>query len=195
MSEAVPSRAFTDVYEEYASLEQGVRAEIIDGVLEVQPRPSWSHGHVAAEMAFDIAGSRRGPPGTPPSWKFLVEPELWLGPDVIVPDVAGWRFERFPFNVTQGSAVAPDWIAEVLSPSTARRDRGPKLHIYRQAGVRHVWLVDPALETVEIFRLSAEGYTLVCVITDSERTAMEPFDDVEFEVERWWYKAPAEPGV
>ena len=72
------------------------------------------------------------------------EPELHLGSHVVVPDLAAWRRERLPaLPDTAWIEVAPDWVCEVLSPSTERYDRGEKRAIYADAGVRHVWHIDP----------------------------------------------------
>ena len=67
----------------------------------------------------------------------LVEPELHFGNDVLVPDLAGWRRERLPTLPADAyMTLAPDWICEVLSPSTETLDRDKKLHIYAREGVR-----------------------------------------------------------
>lgn len=76
----------------------------------------------------------------------LREPELHLGPDVFVPDLAGWRRERMPEVPVDLPyfVLPPDWACEVLSPSTAAFDRGRKLFSYAREEVRHVWIIEPA---------------------------------------------------
>lgn len=73
----------------------------------------------------------------------MYEPEPRLKDDVLVPDLAAWRRERLP-SAPSGEypAVAPDWVCEVLSPSTAKIDRTKKLVIYAREKVCHAWLVD-----------------------------------------------------
>ena len=87
---------------------------------------------------------------------FRDEPELHLGTDVLVPDLAGWRTERAIWP--RGTAyidVAPDWVCEVLSPSTEAFDRAEKMPAYAQYGVKHAWLVDPENQSLEVYELSA----------------------------------------
>lgn len=83
--------------------------------------------------------------GGPGGWIILDEPELHLHGDILVPDIAGWRRERMP-ALPEGSAfdLAPDWVCEVLSPSTASIDRTEKLPIYARERLAHVWSVDAA---------------------------------------------------
>jgi Uma2 family endonuclease len=122
-------------------------------------------------------------------WWILHEPELHLGlePDIVVPDLAGWRVERLPeypdgpFNV-----IPPDWACEVLSESTRRLDRVDKMRLYARELVPHVWLVDPRARTVEVFRLDGESYRLVAAHSDEERPQLEPFDAIELELAALW---------
>ena len=80
----------------------------------------------------------------------------------MVPDIAGWRRERMPrLPTTSFFELPPDWLCEVLSPSTARVDRAKKMRHYATARVQHVWLLDPLATTLEVFRLEAAGWLLV----------------------------------
>ncbi len=75
-------------------------------------------------------------------------------PNVLVPDWAGWRRSRMPrLPDTAYFPLAPDWICEIISPSTASLDRVKKLAIYAREGVAHAWLVDPIARTLEVLRL------------------------------------------
>jgi Uma2 family endonuclease len=126
---------------------------------------------------------RDGPGG----WFVLDEPELHLGEDVLVPDVAGWRRERMPrVPRTAAFTLAPDWVCEVLSPSTMAWDRAAKLPVYAREGVRHVWLVDPEARTLEVFRLAGELYTLLVTHAGPARVRAEPFDAIELELALLW---------
>ncbi|HJK96802.1 MAG TPA: Uma2 family endonuclease [Polyangiaceae bacterium LLY-WYZ-14_1] len=89
--------------------------------------------------------------------------------------------------------LAPGWGCEVLSRSTALRDRTLKLPIFAREGVRHVWLVSPEERTVEVLRLDGEGYRLVTVAGADQRARLEPFDAVEVELRALWIGAAAEP--
>ena len=107
--------------------------------------------------------------GGPGGWRILFEPELHLGNDVAVPDVAGWRRERMPALPERAYwTEAPDWLCEVLSPSTAAIDRAKKLAIYARERVAHVWLVDPVARTLEILRLGAGRWTIVSIFTERD---------------------------
>src|SRR5437867_815218 len=142
-------------------------AEIIDGELIVSPRPASPHAHAATVIGIDVGGPfhrRPGDPAGPGGWWLLLEPELHLGEDVLVPDWAGWRRERLPvFPDTPAFTQAPDWVCEVISPSTGRIDRGRKMRIYARDGVAHLWFVEPQLETLEIYRLEAGRWVVLAV--------------------------------
>ena len=104
-----------------------------------------------------------------------------------MPDIAGWRKSRLPILPREAFfTLAPDWICEVLSPSTARFDRLKKLNVFAREGVGHAWLVDPALETLEVFRLHEGHWLLVLTAGGFDKVRAEPFDAVEIELEGLW---------
>lgn len=115
------------------------------------------------------------------------EPELHLGADVLVPDLAGWRIERMP-QVPNVAAftLAPDWVCEVVSPSTARIDRVRKMRIYARERVPHLWLLDPLAQTLEVFRLAGEHWLRESAHSGDEVVRAQPFDAVELAINRWW---------
>ena len=109
-------------------------AEILDGELFTSPRPASPHAQASSVLrgVLDPFARRIGGPGGPGGWWLLFEPELHLGADILVPDLAGWRRERMP--VLQHVAyfeLAPDWVCEVVSPATARVDRVRKVPTMR----------------------------------------------------------------
>ena len=117
----------------------------------------------------------------------LIEPELHFGSDVLVPDVAGWRRARLPEVPAEAHlTLAPDWICEVLSPSTEPLDRGKKLRIYAREGVGHAWLVDPLAHTLEVMSLKAGGWTQIRKYEDIARVRAAPFDAIELELRKLW---------
>jgi Uma2 family endonuclease len=120
----------------------------------------------------------------------LDEPELHLGPDVVVPDIAGWRRDRMPeLPVEQAYfTLAPDWLAEVQSPSTAALDRGRKLPLYARQRVGHVWMVEPVAQTLEVLRLDGDSYRIVMVATGADRVRAEPFDAIELDLSILWMR-------
>jgi Uma2 family endonuclease len=117
----------------------------------------------------------------------LDEPELHLGEDIVVPDLSGWRRERMPELPDEPYAtLAPDWICEVLSKSTEAFDRSDKLPLYVREQVKHVWLVDPDVKTLEIFRLEGANYVLVATHTSAAHVREEPFDAIELQLDLLW---------
>ena len=96
---------------------------------------------------------------------FAIEPELHLGPDVLVPDLAGWRRERMgEYPDAPAIELAPDWVCELLSPGTRRFDLTEKRALYGAQGVGHLWLVDPEAQTLEAFELRAGAWVLVAAL-------------------------------
>ncbi|MDO9021227.1 MAG: Uma2 family endonuclease [Myxococcales bacterium] len=179
-----------DVVEGYRNAPETMVAEIIDGKLSLMPRPRLGHARSAGRLGADLDGpfdrGRDGPGG----WVILPEPELRLGPlpDVLVPDLAGWRRERLPVGFIEGAfaSVAPDWCCEVLSPSTEKVDRGRKLAIYHREGVGHVWLVSPVLRSVEVYRRADIGWLLVATFEGNDVVRAEPFDAVPLDLAGLW---------
>lgn len=178
-------------YADILALPQHVVGEIIDGELHVSPRPAPRHAVVATDVTVAIGkgfGGRAGGGDTPGGWWILAEPELHLGRDVLVPDIAGWRRERMPrIPDTAWFELAPDWVCEVLSPSTGRRDRIQKSRIYRRVGVPWMWLIDPLQQTVEVYRGDGEHWVQEGVWGGDDKEAkMPPFDAVAMDLARWW---------
>lgn len=164
-------------------------AELIDGVLFVSPRPATAHAHTASELGADLIPAFHGlaPRSGPGGWWILPEPELHFGDDVLVPDLAGWRHARVPVlrNVA-AMTVVPDWLCEIVSPSSIRHDRIRKLRRYATAGVAAVWLIDPLARTLEAFRLEHGRWGLTASHADVEVVRVEPFEAVEIALSRWW---------
>ncbi len=169
------------------ALPDHVVGEIVGGELHVQPRPAARHG-----MAASALGGELGPPftrgrGGPGGWILLDEPELHLEADVVVPDLAGWRRERMPeLPDVAFFELAPDWVCEVLSPSTARFDRHEKRAVCARAGVPWIWWVDPGAELLEVLELDGDSYRLRATHAGDVRVRAEPFAAVEVEFGALW---------
>lgn len=180
-------------YEDLLKVPDHLVAEIVGGELHATPRPA--PRHAAASSGLD--GALHGPfdrgRGGPGGWRILFEPELHLGPDILVPDLAGWRRERLPaLPETAYFAIAPDWICEVVSPSTAAFDRVQKLAVYAREQVRHAWLVDPLAQTLEVLRLEGSRWLIVGTWAGTSSVRGEPFDALEWDLTLLWDEpAPA----
>lgn len=186
MSGSGPKRPAT--YEDLLEVPDNLVAEIVDGELVTSPRPAIRHAAASSvlQSAVFSAFDRRGG-GTPGGWVILFEPELHIVGQILVPDIAGWRHESMPMLPDAAFIdVAPDWVCEVLSPSTAALDRTRKMHHYARAGVSHLWLLDPQPETLEVFRLDGGSWRLVTSVAGVVRIAAEPFEALEMDLGRVW---------
>jgi Uma2 family endonuclease len=168
-------------YADLAAVPSHRVAEIVDGALESHPRPAPRHALAASSMGVELSNSFHSGRGGPGGWIIIDEPEIHLGPHIVVPDLSGWRRERLErLPDTPYFEVAPDWICEILSPSTSRLDRGPKRRIYAEYGISFLWLLDPDEQVLEAFRLVDKQWTLVGTVTGGADVALEPFDAVSF---------------
>ena len=114
---------------------------------------------------------------------------LFPGDRLLVPDLAGWRVDRVPKLPNENPMpILPDWCCEVLSPSTARKDRTKKLPIYARAGVPWVWIVDPIARTIEVFQTVNERPSLFACSDDGEKPPLPPFE-ASLDTSTWWLDA------
>jgi Uma2 family endonuclease len=187
VSQPVPARQPAS-YDDLLRVPDHLVAEILGGELVTTPRLSAPHAYTAFRLSATIGvpfGEGRGGPG---GWIFLFEPELHLHDDVVVPDVAAWRRERLPaLPDVPFLTLAPDWVCEILSPSTERIDRLQKLKIYNREAVAHVWLINPLQRTLEALRLEQGKWIVAATHGGDESTVVvEPFDAVALELARLW---------
>jgi Uma2 family endonuclease len=174
-------------YEDLLAVPDLLVAELIDGTLITSPRPAARHARASSSLGGELYGPFDRGRGGPGGWILLDEPELHLHGDVLVPDLAGWRRARMP-ELPDAAAfeLSPDWVCEVLSPSTAAVDRAEKMPIYAREQVLHLWLVDPIAQTLEAYGLEGDRWTLLGTWRDDARVRVEPFAALELELERLW---------
>lgn len=166
-------------------------AEILFGRLVTHPRPAPRHAEVHFSLGGVLAGPFRNGIGGPGGWRFLTEPELHLGDDVAVSELAAWRIERLPeLPDTAFINLAPDWVCEVLSPSTEKYDRGDKREIYAEAGIKYLWLIDPRIELLEVFELINGHWSLRKSATGDAPVRAAPFEAIEFPLRLLWPLGP-----
>jgi len=153
-------------------------AEVLFGVLYTHPRPAAKHTRAASSLGGELHGPFDRGRGGPGGWVILDEPELHLGEDIIVPDLAGWRRER-------------------ISESTKSIDCTDKMTIWARERVPHVWLLDPVARTLEVFRARRKSskkkrerkhgdWTLVDAWRDDARVRAEPFEALSLHLESLW---------
>ena len=181
------SRARPAVYADIEALPPHVVGEILFGVLHTHPRPAPRHARATVRLLGELYTPFDRDHTGPGGWVFLDEPELHLGPHIVVPDIAGWRRERMPeLPDTAYLPTAPDWLCEVLSPSTQRYDRTDKLAIYAECGVRHCWCADPIAQTMEVFALTGGKWLIVATFKDADPVTAPPFDAHTFPLDVLW---------
>jgi Uma2 family endonuclease len=175
-------------YEDLHSIPENMIGEIIDGELIATPRPA--PGHM---LSISILGGKIMPSyqysegGNPGGWVILFETEVKLEEDIVVPDLAGWKKERFPTELEHNwISVVPDWVCEVLSPSTFRNDKIKKMPLYGRHGVGHIWLIDPLTMTMDAFRLESGRWSLLGSFDEKDKVRVEPFEEVEINLKDLW---------
>lgn len=174
-------------YEDILALPPNLVGEIICGRLVTHPRPAPRHARAASSLGVRIGGPFDLGDNGPGGWVILDEPELHIGGHILVPDLAGWRRERLPrLPETAWFEVVPDWVCEVLSPSTARDDRADKLPIYGHLDVGHVWLIDPDTRVLEAYQNQQGKWLLIQTCAGGQRVAIPPFEAVEWELGGLW---------
>jgi Uma2 family endonuclease len=174
-------------YADILALPEHVVGEIIDGELYVSPRPASPHARASSRLGMEVGGPFDGGRGGPGGWVILFEPELHIGGQVMVPDLAGWRREHMPeMPDAPFFELAPDWVCEVISPSTGRLDRLKKMPRYGEAGVHHLWIVDPIAKILEVFRAEAALWLMLGVHGDDAKVRAEPFDAIELDLALLW---------
>lgn len=174
-------------YADLCAVPENFVAEILGGDLYANPRPASPHGFAGSVLGAKLMNPFQFGENGPGGWWFINEPELHFRADVLVPDIAAWRRERMPVVPSVAYfTLAPDWVCEVISPSTERIDREKKQGIYAREGVSHLWFVDPLKHTLEVYRLTSARWSLLGAHEGDGRKRLPPFDAIELPLAALW---------
>jgi len=160
--------------------EEDRRHEIIDGVLVEKGAATYPHGFAQRRASSWLAPyDRKGGGDSPGGWWFVLEVEIILEPSQIFrPDVTGWRRERLPAKPDWPVSTKPDWVCEVLS-TNRQNDLVKKKRALHRHQIPHYWIIDPANETLTVYRWHADGYIEVLIADRGQRVRAEPFTQTE----------------
>ena len=162
-------------------------------MLYTRTKPRARHQRTGLGIGRELSGPFDLGRGGPGGWWIIGEPGIELPNDTkeISPDVAGWRRERMPeLPGDEPIRVVPDWVCEILSPTTRRHDLLHKLPYYAKVGVRFLWLVDLEARVLTAHRLEPPDWRIIGTYSDEIEVRIEPFDAVALNVVGWWPPAP-----
>ena len=177
------------LYEQLEALPEGLTGEILDGQIYTQPRPAWPHIVTSSSLGYELIGPFQRGRGGPGGWWIVDEPELHFIRDaeVDVPDLAGWRRERMTKHPpVHRIEVVPDWVCEILSPSTESKDREVKMPIYARFGVAYAWLIDPVAHRLEAYALEGGAWRDIGRFAGGALVSVPPFEAVEIALLNLW---------
>lgn len=182
-------------YADLLDLPEDARAEIVGGLVMMNPAPLPRHSKTQRALGRFVGGpfDDDHDAGGPGGWWVFVEVDVRLAlNDVVRPDLAGWRRGRLSDPGDQRPIeVVPDWVCEILSPSTTALDRGAKRELYARAGVRHYWIADPLARMIETFELRDGAWVLMGSPVAGDIACLAPFEAVELELERLFLPEPS----
>ncbi len=174
-------------YADIEALPPNIVGEILFGSLVTHPRPAPRHGAAAYALGGVVGSQYQFGNSGPGGWVFVVEPEIHFGPHVVVPDIAGWKLENAA-GIAEKAWIEtpPDWVCEVLSPSTEKYDRSDKQRIYATYLVGHVWHVNPITKLLEVYERQDKNWLQTHVFKDQETVSAPPFESLTFNLGLLW---------
>ena len=178
-------------YQDVIDAPENMVAELIDGELHLMSRPAPAHGHANFTLGRILGQHFTQGMDGPGGWLMMAEPELHLIRDtrVLVPDLAGWKLETMPeFPESHRDAAMPDWVCEILSPSTSKVDLDVKAPLYAQAGIGHLWFIDPIAKTLQAFELRKGKWAQIADLKDADTVCVPPFDAIDFDLSDLWLR-------
>nr|AYM53913.1 hypothetical protein [Corallococcus coralloides] len=170
------------------ALPEGVVGELIDGTLYTHARPGGGHVYFGLRLFNELDDPFQLGSNGPGGWWLMVEPGVQVeGSPEFVPDLAGWRRERVSALPEGRWPVAPDWVCEILSPSTRAYDRRIKRPFYARIGVQHLWFVDLEERTLSVSTRVNGLWTETGVYGEEDALVrVPPFEDVELPLGWLW---------
>jgi Uma2 family endonuclease len=175
---------------ELEALPRHLKGEIIDGVLYAHARPDPHHANIIGALIDSLRGPFQRGQGGPGGWWILPEPGIEVpGSPEFSPDLAGWRRTRLPALPKGRVPLVPDWICEILSPSTRTYDHRTKRPFFARLGVPYLWFVDPEARTLTISRLVEGRWLELGVFGEEDVVRGEPFEGLEIPLGEWWLGA------
>ena len=172
-------------YRDYEALPaDGRRYELHDGELSVTAAPVPHHQHVVLELAVvlrEFVNRRR-------LGKIFVSPIDCILSDttIVEPDIVYLAADRLSAVSARGIEGSPTLAVEILSPSTARVDRGVKLQLYARHRVPYYWIVDLDARRVEAYVLAGETHQLAACAEGSETASLPPFLELQLDLATLW---------
>jgi len=178
---------FKDVYQELINLPKNMVGEIINDQLYAQPRPDPRHALVSSCLGDELVGPYYKGRGGPGGWWILFEPEIHLDNEILVPDIAGWKKERLPkLPETAFFEIPPDWVCEILSHSTLKKDRVLKMPLYAKFNFQYIWLIDPLAKMLEVYQLEKKYWKLIGTFAENDKVSAVPFQEVTIDLSVLW---------
>lgn len=159
------------------ALPEGERAELIDGEMFRMDAPTWTHQELLAELTFEIKAYIKQNKGAckvmPAPFAVYIKKDKrnYVEPDISVICDKEKKSEK-------GCLGAPDWIIEIVSPSSREMDYERKVALYREAGVREYWIVDAETETVMVYDFEHDRKTALARYTFSDSIRAGIFEDL-----------------
>lgn len=161
--------------------------EIVHGVSYGRQQLDPKHAFARAALGVKLSYVDWRLQSAEPEWLLLDQPEIRLEGHLVFPDLVGWKYERLPSPSEEAIVgITPDWICEILTSSTEQKDRIIKMPLYAELGVKHFWLVNPALQSLEIYQLENQRWTLVSAMKEDAKVNAAPFEAVHFALNNLW---------
>jgi len=182
---------FDTLWERLSDVPEGYVGEIVRGEIQTHPSPNAPHAVAASRLGALLSGPFDFGTNGPGGWILIDEPRIRFGDEMRIPDLGGWRVERYQPLEEGPFTVMPDWVCEVLSRSTAKEDRTQKMPLYARYGIPCMWVLDPTARTVEVYRLQSEHWLLLDTFGEDDRIRAEPFAEVELDLSLLWQPSPS----